>query len=147
VEITETGLIGDIGGVVTVLNQLRSLGVRVAVDDFGAGQSALGYLKQLPVDLLKIDKSFVQDLLRSPRDAALVRSTIELAHSLELDVVAEGVEDQATLERLAALGCDLAQGYYVSRPLPPERLLAWLQQASWGEATFASCPAEHESAA
>ena len=97
------------------------------MDDFGTGQSALTQLKRLPVDELKIDKAFVQGL-SDRRDEAIVRTTIDLAHQLGLSVVAEGVEDEETLERLAALGCEYAQGYHIGKPLPPPDFLAWLSQ-------------------
>jgi EAL domain-containing protein (putative c-di-GMP-specific phosphodiesterase class I) len=111
---------------------LRELGVRVAIDDFGVGQSALAYLKQLPADELKIDRSFVRDLARSDRDAAIVRATIDLGHSLGLTVVAEGVEDEATWDQLVLLGCDVAQGYYMSKPLTAEALDTWLATSPFG---------------
>jgi EAL domain-containing protein (putative c-di-GMP-specific phosphodiesterase class I) len=98
------------------------------VDDFGTGQSALAQLKRLPLDELKIDKSFVMTLAER-RDAAIVRATIDLAHELGLRVVAEGVETAETLARLADLGCEYAQGYYIAKPLPPGEFMAWL--ARW----------------
>jgi diguanylate cyclase (GGDEF)-like protein len=126
-EITETGLLGDPARAFEVLQGLRALGVHIAIDDFGAGNAALGYLKHLPVDELKIDRSFVQDMRQNIGDAAIVRTTIDLAHRLGMAVVAEGVEDGATLDVLAALGCDLAQGYYISRPLDAARCEDWLR--------------------
>ena len=101
---------------------LRRIGVRLSVDDFGTGYSSLAYLKRLPVDEVKLDKSFVLNMTGDPDDAAIVRSTIELAHNLGLQLVAEGVEDQETLELLASLGCDLAQGYHLARPIPADEL-------------------------
>ena len=92
------------------------------MDDYGTGQSTLTYLKQLPLSELKIDRSFVQHVATDRRDEAMVRSTIDLAHELGLKVVAEGIEDAACLQRLAALGCDLAQGYHISRRAPADRL-------------------------
>jgi EAL domain-containing protein (putative c-di-GMP-specific phosphodiesterase class I) len=112
--------------VMGVLTQIHDRGVPNAIDDFGTGYSSLAYLKRLPVDELKIDKSFVQDMVADSEDAAIVRSTIGLAHELGLKVVAEGVEDQATWDLLAGLNCDVIQGYYVSRPLAPRRAAAWL---------------------
>jgi EAL domain-containing protein (putative c-di-GMP-specific phosphodiesterase class I) len=96
--------------------------VSVSVDDYGTGYSSLSYLRSLPVDTLKIDRSFVTPMLVDEGNAVIVRSTIELAHNLGLRVVAEGVEDEATREALALLGCHFAQGYYLSRPLPADEL-------------------------
>jgi EAL domain-containing protein (putative c-di-GMP-specific phosphodiesterase class I) len=106
---------------------LRALGLRVAVDDYGTGYCSLAYLRDLPIDELKIDRSFVARVAADLRSAAIVRSTIELAHALELRVVAEGVEDVAALDALAGFGCDYAQGYHFSRPLPAEAFTAWVQ--------------------
>ena len=101
--------------------------MRIAIDDFGTGYSSLAYLKRLSVDELKIDRSFVLDMCESDSSAVIVRSIVQLAHNLGLEVVAEGVEDCGTMQMLAELGCDMAQGYYVSRPLPAERVLPWLE--------------------
>jgi EAL domain-containing protein (putative c-di-GMP-specific phosphodiesterase class I) len=102
----------------SVLHALRALGVRIALDDYGTGYCALAYLRDLPVDELKLDRSFVARVTTDPRSAAIVRSTIELAHALGLLVVAEGVEDQATFDAVAGFGCDYAQGYLFSCPVP-----------------------------
>jgi EAL domain-containing protein (putative c-di-GMP-specific phosphodiesterase class I) len=122
-EITEGVIMADPVRVRTVLERLRVLGVKLAIDDFGTGYSSLAYLKNLPVDLLKIDRSFVSGMAGEPRDAAVVRSAIDLAHTLGLGVVAEGVEDAETYEALRSLGCDLAQGYLIARPGPAAELL------------------------
>jgi diguanylate cyclase (GGDEF)-like protein len=127
-EVTENIVMGDPARAMAVLTSLSKLGIRVALDDYGTGYSSLAQLKRLAVDELKIDRSFVTDMHRNDDDAAIVRSTIELAHSLKLRVVAEGVEHAESLDLLRALGAERAQGYYLSRPLPPERLLGWLQQ-------------------
>jgi diguanylate cyclase (GGDEF)-like protein len=127
-EITETTLMVDPVRSAEVLGALRALGVRIAVDDYGTGYSSLAYLQQLAVDELKLDKSFVLPMLEDPAATAIVRTTVDLAHSLGLTLVAEGVESQAHLRELARLGCDLAQGYHLSRPLPPDDLTPWLQQ-------------------
>jgi diguanylate cyclase (GGDEF)-like protein/PAS domain S-box-containing protein len=116
-EITETSVMADPAQTIEVLSQLRAKGMRVAVDDFGTGYASLAYLKRLPVDELKIDKSFVAGVSTDSKDLAIVRSTIGLGHELGLEVVAEGVEDGATWELLASAGCDLVQGYYISRPV------------------------------
>jgi sensor c-di-GMP phosphodiesterase-like protein len=97
------------------------------VDDYGTGYSSLAYLQELAVDELKLDKSFVMRMTEDPGAAAIVRPTVDLAHSLGLTMVAEGVENEAALAELARLGCDLAQGYHISRPLPAEQLTGWLQ--------------------
>ena len=117
-EVTEGVLIEDVEAVVDTLRALRTLGVRIAIDDFGTGYSSLSYLRRLPADVVKIDRSFVQDLGANGRSTTLVASIIELARSLHLEVVAEGVEtaeQHAVLERLA---CSHAQGYLFGRPLP-----------------------------
>jgi EAL domain-containing protein (putative c-di-GMP-specific phosphodiesterase class I) len=131
IEITESSLMADAARAMEVLSRLRSMGVRVAIDDFGTGYSSLAYLKRLPVDELKIDKSFVAHMATDENDAAIVRSTISLAHDLGLSVVAEGVEDQETWNLLLGLGCDVAQGFFVSRPLPAFALGDWLQSSRW----------------
>ena len=114
-----------------VLTRLRDLGVGVAVDDFGTGYSSMAYLGQLPVDELKIDRSFVRELSANVKHAAIVRSTIALGHDLGLTVVAEGIEDGQALDLLRRFGCDLVQGYFVSRPLPASKLGPWLNNVQW----------------
>jgi diguanylate cyclase (GGDEF)-like protein len=115
-EITESLIMGDPDRVRAVVEGLKEIGVRLAIDDFGTGYSSLSYLKTLPVDVIKIDRSFVMAMASDESDAAIVQSTVELAHNLGLEVVAEGVEDAETLERLAQYGCDFAQGYFIARP-------------------------------
>ncbi|QBM76663.1 EAL domain-containing protein [Sphingomonas sp. AAP5] len=117
-EVTESAAMSDPTSAIAALNRYREIGVAVSMDDYGTGQSTLTYLKQLPLNELKIDRSFVQHAHVNRADSVLVRSTIELAHELGLKVVAEGVEDRACLDFLAACGCDLIQGYFISRPLP-----------------------------
>ena len=133
-EVTESTIMNDPSRAVIVLSRLRALGVRIAVDDFGTGYSSLAYLKRLAVDELKIDKTFIMGMRTDENDAVIVRSTIELGHSLGLRLVAEGVEDVETWEMLLPLGCDVLQGYHVSRPLPADRLTAWLDQWSAAQA-------------
>jgi EAL domain-containing protein (putative c-di-GMP-specific phosphodiesterase class I) len=111
-----------------VLEELAAMGIRLSIDDFGTGYSSLAYLKRLPVAEIKIDRSFVMTMDIDEDDATIVRSTIELGRNLGLEVVAEGVETEATLDRLRALGCTLAQGYHLSRPVPAEELEAWLER-------------------
>ncbi|HEU4701776.1 MAG TPA: EAL domain-containing protein [Conexibacter sp.] len=127
-ELTEAAIQADPDKAAGVLRELADMGVRLAIDDFGTGYSSLAVLREMPVREIKIDRSFVAGLTQSAADESIVRSTIGLAHDLELDVVAEGVEDEPTLRRLAELGCDQAQGYYFSRPLAVDGLLAWFEQ-------------------
>jgi diguanylate cyclase (GGDEF)-like protein len=129
-EITESMIMSDPDRAVAIVSRLSDLGVRMSVDDFGTGYSSLANLRRLPIDELKIDRSFVSPMLRNESDLIIVRSTINLGHDLGLRIIAEGVEDGATLERLALLGCDLAQGYHVSRPMPADAFNVWLANAS-----------------
>lgn len=119
-ELTESMMMTDVENAVAILRKLKTLGVQLSIDDFGTGYSSLAYLKRFPIDLLKIDQSFVRDIAVDPDDAAIVLSTISLAHSLRLKVIAEGVESEAQLAFLQRNGCDYMQGYYFSHPLPPE---------------------------
>ena len=128
IEITEDVLMGDPTHARNVLLGLRQRGVQVAVDDFGTGYSSLAYLRDLPIDELKLDRSFVSRMADDERSLAIVRSAIHLAHSLGMRMVAEGVEDGGTAEQLALAGCDEAQGFFYSTPLPPEELVRWLTQ-------------------
>ncbi len=132
IEITETMVMGDSVHVLAALTRLSEMGVRAYVDDFGTGYSSLGHLKKLPVSGIKIDKSFVSEMTRDENDAVIVRSTIDLGHNLGLEVVAEGVESPEIWGRLSGLGCDGAQGYYMSRPKPPEELDRWFAESPWG---------------
>jgi diguanylate cyclase (GGDEF)-like protein len=125
-EITENAVLIDPVRAHSILHSLSGFGVRLAIDDFGTGNSSLAQLKRLPVEVLKIDKSFVLQMLVDEDDATIVRSTIELAHNLGLEVVAEGIESAAMWHRLRQLGCDIGQGYYLSGPLPAERLFQLL---------------------
>ncbi|WP_051378000.1 MULTISPECIES: putative bifunctional diguanylate cyclase/phosphodiesterase [Derxia] len=127
-EITESAAMNDPGRALATLARLRSLGIGLAIDDFGTGQSSLSYLSRFPVDELKIDKSFVRGMCAHRHDAMLVRSTIDLGHLLGLSVVAEGVEDERTLRLLGHVGCDLVQGYIVSRPLAATDFERWVAQ-------------------
>jgi diguanylate cyclase (GGDEF)-like protein len=125
-EVTESLLMEDRERAVSVLGRLRAMGVGIAIDDYGTGYSSLAYLAELPVTELKLDRAFVGAMTESPRNSAIVTSTLQLAHALGLVLVAEGVEDQPTLDALAALGCDLVQGFHLSRPLPADELERWL---------------------
>jgi diguanylate cyclase (GGDEF)-like protein len=131
-EITESVIMADPARAREVLSRLNKMGLRLSIDDFGTGYSSLGYLRKLPVHDVKIDKTFVLDMVENEDDGVIVRSIIDLAHNLGLKVVAEGVEKQEVLDRLKDLGCDLAQGYHMSRPLPAPELTQWLTQSTWG---------------
>jgi diguanylate cyclase (GGDEF)-like protein len=125
-EITESALMADPTRAMTVLTHLSERGIRLSIDDFGTGFSSMSYLKRLPVDELKVDRSFVTEMTTQCADRVLVRSVVELGHNLGLHVVAEGVETAETLNALADLGCDIAQGYHLGRPMPREEIDAWL---------------------
>jgi len=125
-EITENTIMVDPPKALEVLTKLRDLGVGLSIDDFGTGYSSLSYLRKLPVDELKIDRSFVMSMTQSENDQQIVRSTIDLSRNLGLRVVAEGVETKEIWRDLAELGCDVAQGYYLTRPIPPQELVEWL---------------------
>jgi diguanylate cyclase (GGDEF)-like protein/PAS domain S-box-containing protein len=142
-EITESVIMEDPQRAMNVATQLRTLGVNIAIDDFGIGYSSLGYLKKLPARELKIDKSFVMEMDRNLDDATIVRSTIELAHNLGLRVVAEGVERREIWQALKELGCDVGQGYLFSHPLPAEELTCFVrerQEHVWAEARVRASP-------
>jgi diguanylate cyclase (GGDEF)-like protein len=127
-ELTETAVMEDAEYALRILNRLHDAGVRLYIDDFGTGYSSLSYLQKLPVDYIKIDQSFVRALASSMDSSVIVRTTIDLAHDIGRKVVAEGVETRAHWDQLAAYGCDLAQGYFLARPMPQERFEEWLQQ-------------------
>ena len=126
-EITESTAMEDPEFALRVLHELRAMGIPLHIDDFGTGYSSLSYLQKLPVDCIKIDQSFVRNLPSSKDSLLIVRSTIDLAHDLGRKVVAEGVETRQHWEQLAALGCDIAQGYYIARPMPSEAFQGWLR--------------------
>ena len=126
-ELTESAVMSDHRRGLEVLNELASIGFRLSIDDFGTGYSSLSYLQRLPVDELKIDRSFVKTLTDDQVNRSIVRSTVDLGHNLGLSVVAEGVEDGETLSALAELGCDAAQGYFIARPMPASAFLDWLE--------------------
>lgn len=130
-EITESSIMTDPARAMRVLDHLHELGVQLSIDDFGTGYSSLAYLKRMPVQTLKIDNSFVRNMLADKQDDVIVNSTIHLAHNLGLIVVAEGVENEELLQRLQAMGCDEAQGYHIGRPMPADKVDEWLAISSW----------------
>ena len=132
-EISETTLLSDPVRMRRVLTRLSEQGIRLAIDDFGSGHSSLSYVKRLPIDVIKIDRSFVSNMLADPEDAAIVRSTIELAHRLGLTVVAEGVETEIVAKRVSEFGCDLVQGFLLSKPVSAAELTAWLSARKAGK--------------
>jgi diguanylate cyclase (GGDEF)-like protein len=126
-EITESSIIDQPARSIAVLDRLFEMGINLAIDDFGTGYSSLTYLQRLPVKTLKIDRSFVTRLRTNEADANIVRSTIDLGHNIGLVVVAEGVEDQDSFEQLATMGCDIAQGYHIARPMPADKFQGWIR--------------------
>lgn len=131
-EITESAIMTDPAHAQKMMFNLRDIGIRFSIDDFGIGYSSLKYLQKLPVDQIKVDKSFVMHMTQNIGDAKIVRSTIDLAHNLGLRVVAEGVESENILNRLDEMNCDLAQGYFFTKPLSGEALIRWLSESPWG---------------
>jgi EAL domain-containing protein (putative c-di-GMP-specific phosphodiesterase class I) len=127
-ELTESTLLVDPIRAVEIIHALSELGVQVEIDDFGTGYSSLSYLKSLPISALKIDQSFVTDILDDTNNQVIVQSTIQMAHSLGLKTVAEGVEDEATLLKMMRLGCDMIQGYYFAKPIPGNEVTEWLKR-------------------
>lgn len=134
-EVTESAMMQDPEQAQRTITRISETGVKFSIDDFGTGYSSLAYLKKLPVNEIKIDKSFVRDMEEDSDDAMIVHSTIDLAHNLSLKVVAEGVENGTIIELLKRLGCDTAQGYYLARPMPAEDIPGWLQESPWGQAS------------
>ncbi|HDZ36734.1 MAG TPA: EAL domain-containing protein, partial [Marinobacter sp.] len=126
-EITERLLLDNSSETAEILKAMDRAGIRLSVDDFGTGYSALSYLKSYPFDTLKIDKTFIQDVTKAPEDGALVRAIISMAHSLGLTIIAEGVETEQQTHFLKQEGCDFAQGYFYSHPLPEKEFTEWLK--------------------
>ena len=127
-EITESSIMANQARAMHVLAALHAIGVRLSIDDFGTGYSSLSHLKQLPVDELKVDKSFVKDMADDEYDFVIVRATIDLGQKLGLQIVAEGVETEEIQWQLSEIGCDVAQGFHFSRPLPAEDVSAWIER-------------------
>jgi EAL domain-containing protein (putative c-di-GMP-specific phosphodiesterase class I) len=134
-EITESTIMHDSVQAIEVLHSLRRLGARISIDDFGTGYSSFAYLQQLSVDEIKVDMSFVLGMVENPDDATIVRTTIALGHSLRLEVVAEGVETPEALVMLREMGCDLVQGYWLSRPVPGPEALEFVRRHGHGATT------------
>jgi EAL domain-containing protein (putative c-di-GMP-specific phosphodiesterase class I) len=132
IELTEGFLLGDSGRSIAVLDALANVGVGLSIDDFGTGYSSLVYLQRLPVVEIKADRSFVMTMATVKSDAVIVRSIVDLAHNLSVKVVAEGVEDGATMDMLIDYGCDEAQGYHVARPMPGTEVAGWLETSPFG---------------
>jgi diguanylate cyclase len=128
IELTESTIMADPVHALDILSRLNTMGVQLSIDDFGTGYSSMAYLKSLPVHELKVDRSFVSQMLQSSSDAVIVHSTIDLGRNLGLRVVAEGVENALTLQQLDLLGCHAVQGYHISRPIAPDGLTSWLEQ-------------------
>jgi diguanylate cyclase (GGDEF)-like protein len=141
-EITESAIMDDPQRALQTLNRLHAMGLKLSIDDFGTGYSSLAYLKRLPVDELKIDKSFVMNMENDLQDAKIVRSTIDLAHNLGLTVVAEGVESAKTWKLLGSLACDEAQGYFMAKPMPADQFLPWVQQWAPPDTAAEALPSE-----
>ncbi len=135
-EITESAVMAEPGRVLDSMKRLRSAGIRFSIDDFGTGYSSLAYLQRLPVEEIKIDRSFVGHMIEETGSTAIVRATIELGGSLGLDVVAEGVEDDPTWQALKRMGCSAAQGYFIGRPMPVGELAGWMR--NWSERSRAA---------
>ena len=130
-ELTESAILEDPRHAVENVQRFHALGCRIAIDDYGTGYSSLAYLRRLPVHELKIDRMFISGIDTGAEDALIVRSTIDLAHAMGLSVVAEGVENEATLERLRAMNCDMVQGFLVSRALGATEIAAWMRCSAW----------------
>ena len=126
IEITESALAEDIDRIANTLAHLREKGFKIAIDDFGTGASSMQYLLDLPVDILKVDKHFVQSIEHNSHANAIVKSAIELGRVLKIDVVAEGIETQDQFELLKSMGCPYGQGYWIARPMPAEKVSSWL---------------------
>ena len=131
-ELTESAVMADPVGALSQLVALDEMGVKLSVDDFGTGYSSLAYLKRLPVDEIKIDRAFVMEIQQDRQDVVIVSSTIDLGHNMGMQVIAEGIEDRNTYERLLELGCDMGQGYYMGKPMSAEEFVRWLATSPWG---------------
>src|SRR5690606_5947452 len=131
-EVTESGVMTDPGRALDVLRELKGLGLRLSIDDFGTGHSSLAYLAALPVDLVKIDRAFAFGLDQSPANARIVRAVTDMAHELGFMTAIEGIETADVLSRVRSFGADSAQGYYFAKPMPVAALETWLAESPWG---------------
>ena len=131
IEVTEGAMMTNPQKSLEILNEFHRLGFGISIDDFGTGYSSLAYLKNLPADELKIDKSFVMNMANDRKDESIVKAAIDLAHTLDIKTVAEGVEDEETLDLLSNMGCDYVQGYYVAKPMPCGDLIQWIKNSKW----------------
>jgi len=130
-EVTEGAMMMNPKKSLEILNEFHQLGFGVSIDDFGTGYSSLAYLKNLPADEIKIDKSFVMNMASDKKDESIVKAAVDLGHTLDLKIVAEGVEDEKTLDILSEMGCDYAQGYHMAKPMPSEDLMVWMKDSEW----------------
>ena len=130
-EVTEGAMMRNPKKSLEILNEFHNLGFGISVDDFGTGYSSLAYLKDLPANELKIDKSFVMNMVNDQKDESIVKAAIELGHTMGMTIVAEGVEDLETMDLLRSLGCDYAQGYYMAKPMPCEEIIGWMEDSEW----------------
>lgn len=130
-EVTEGAMMKDPEMSLEILRKIDAAGIGISIDDFGTGYSSLSYLKHLPVNELKIDRSFVMNMLSDPKDKSIVKSAIDLAHNLGLHVVAEGIETEEVYKSLTDMGCDHGQGYYMARPMDDESMMQWLRESTW----------------
>jgi EAL domain-containing protein (putative c-di-GMP-specific phosphodiesterase class I) len=135
-EVTETATMADPKAAVRCLASLNESGIRLAIDDFGTGYSSLSYIRKLPVHEIKLDRAFVTEMDENEEDATIVRATINMCHELGYEVVAEGVENQKTCDQLLSMGCDVAQGYYLSKPIPEIEVEVWLSEYSTGQGKY-----------
>ena len=130
-EVTEGAMMMNPKKSLEILHEFHQRGFGVSIDDFGTGYSSLAYLKNLPADEIKIDKSFVMNMANDSKDESIVKAAVDLAHTLGLKIVAEGVEDEKTMDLLAAMGCDYAQGFYMAKPMPSDDLIVWMKNSKW----------------
>ncbi len=137
VEVTESGLMDDRENAISTLNKLQEIGVKIALDDFGTGYSSLNYLKYLPIDMVKIDRSFIKNITQNPKDAAITKAIISMSHTLNLLVLAEGIETEEQQELVRSIHCDQAQGYLYHKPMPADDICTLLQGKPSGKEILA----------